>query len=173
MSDTRKTFVSRRKVAEALGISRQRLEKLIREGRIDETPAGIDLEKAKAQYEASLDAGRRAAYDAGRTGDLAAVPGQGPVVSFAEARTRKELAHADRAELDYKIKAGLYILRDEVRAREFEIARKLRDRILGLPARIANFVPAEAMTVIVDECEALIRELQDDAAAIAETTPIP
>ena len=52
----------------------------------------------------------------------------------------------------------------------YVIARKLRDRIIGWPARLASVVPADAMKIVTDECEALIREMQDDVATIAETT---
>jgi hypothetical protein len=57
-----------------------------------------------------------------------------------------------------------------VAAKEFAIARKLRDRIIGFPARLASIVPADAMKIITDECDALVREMQDDVATIAETT---
>ena len=50
---------------------------------------------------------------------------------------------------------------------EFAIGRRLRDRILGFPARVANLVPPEAMTSLTEECEALVRELQDEVASIA------
>lgn len=167
-------------MAEALKISRQRVEKLIRDGRIVETAAGIDLEAARAAYEATTDPAKRHAYEAragaagrtvyGRRGaDEVTDPQSGEVLSFATARTHKEMANAKRANLEYQIKAGNYVARDEVRAREFEIARKLRDRILGFPARLANFVPPDAMAAIEAECQDLIRELQDDAATIAET----
>lgn len=180
MSEQRKQL-SRREVAERLGISRQRVEKLIREGRIVETPLGIDFEKAKASYLATLDPAKRAVYeekaggakkrDYARTGaDETKDDDTGQIMNFAQARTRKEMANADRARLDYQIKAGQFISRDEVRAKEFEIARKLRDRLLGLPSRIANFVPPDAMKIITDEVDDLIREMQDDVAKIGDTT---
>lgn len=171
--------VSRREAADALGIKRQRLERLIKEGRIVEESHGrIDLAKARAAYEATIDPAKRAAYESTapgaakrvRSGPVSVVDtSTGKPVDFATARTQKELANARRAELDYAIKSGAYLPRDEVSAKEFAIARKLRDRILGFPARLANLVPPEAMSTIVDECEALVRELQDDVATIAES----
>lgn len=171
---------SRREVAEALGISRQRVEKLIRDGRIVETAAGIDIEAARTAYLQTIDPAKRQAYEArtsagpraqyGRRGaDEITDAESGEVLNFATARTQKEAANAKRAALEYQIRAGNYVARDEVRAREFEIARKLRDRILGFPARLASVVPSDAMAAITAECHDLIRELQDDAATIAET----
>lgn len=92
----------------------------------------------------------------------------GEIFDFSHARTKKEMANARRAELDYAVKKGLYLSRDEVSAKEFAIARKLRDRILAFPPKLATMLPPEAMQTIVDECEQLVRELQDDVASIAE-----
>lgn len=156
---------------------------------------GIDLEQARAEYAKTVDPGKKAVYEAhsGRSeapGASAATAEAGPaaktarrrsavevadpetgdILDFSQARTRKEMANARRAELDYKSKSGLLISREEVAAKEFAIARKVRDRIMGFPARVANLVPPDAMKELVDECDALCRELQDDAAAIAETT---
>lgn len=156
-------MASRKQVAEALKISRQRVEKLIKEGRIEEKNGSIDIDKARAAYNATLDPLRRLAY-ATRTDTDA------PALDFTAARTEKERANAMRAQLEYKIKAGHFIARDEVAAKEFAIARKIRDRIIGFPAKLANLVPPDAMKTITDECEALVRELQDEIAAIAEDT---
>jgi len=170
-------LVSRRQCADALGITRQRLEKLIKQGRIEETARGIDLGAAKLAYESTTDPAKRAAYESVapeaprrvRMGPTSVTDTEtGKTIDFATARTEKELANARRAQLEYSIKSGAYLPRDEVVAKEFAIARKVRDRILGFPARIANFVPAAAMASVVEECEALVRELQDDAATIAE-----
>lgn len=170
-------YGSRKDAADALGISRQRLEKLIKQGRIEESALGIDIAKARTDYEATIDPSKRAVYE-GATADapkrvrvgLTTVsdPESGKTIDFATARTEKELANAQRARLEYQIKSGAYIARDVVAAKEFAIARRLRDRILGFPARVANLVPAEAMTSLTEECEALVRELQEEAASIAE-----
>ena len=183
-------YVDRKTTAAALGVSRQRLEKLIHQGRVVETAKGIDLEKAKRDYAASIDPAKKAAWEARRKPKpgrprTTPPPTAGPRLAvdntsdpddtsdlfggnFNESRARKEHWAARRAELEYKQRAGELIPRDEVRAKEFAVARKLRDRILGFPARLANWVPPEAMKIITDECDTLIRELQEDAARIAE-----
>lgn len=186
---------TRRQTAKALQISRQRLERLLKEGRIVETAAGIDIAAARRAYADSVDPAKRAAYLSRVGAPADAAPGSAPretpttdagpaiaqstaspaaetgqVLSYADARTQKEIAHANRAQLEYRIKAGHFLARDEVAAKEFAIARKMRDRILGFPARLASYVPPDAMKIITDECDALIRELQDEAATIGEAT---
>lgn len=187
-------LVSRKEAAAALGVTRQRLEKLIAQKRISENSDGIDLDVARREYASTLDPAKKLAWDT-RTGRAipppsavlaqpARAPEAGPVgaaavsvaagepvqgvLDFAKARARKEAANADIAELKFKQQLALLIPRDEVAAKEFAIARKLRDRILGLPARLASYVPPEAMKTIVDECDQICRELQDEAAGVAE-----
>lgn len=190
--------VGRSKLCQILEISKQRLSVLIKQGRIKEGIDGlIDVEAARRDYMATLDPDRRHRYesrarltspasasapaaDAAPTSSRtpakpAPAPGAsevGELLDFTFARTKKELANAKRAELEFSIKSGQYLPRDEVVAKEFAVARKLRDRILGFPARIQNLVSPEAMASITQECEALVRELAEDAARIAESTPI-
>lgn len=175
-------YGNKTQVAAALGVSRQRIDALIKQGRIAITAKGIDIEKAKRDYAASIDPAKKAAWEARKkagsgtgsrprlavdntAGGETSAPASG---TFNAARAEREQWNAKRAELDYKQRAGELIPRDEVRAKEFAVARKLRDRILGFPARLENWVTREAMKIITDECDALIRELQEDAARIAE-----
>ncbi len=197
-------YVDRKAAASELGFTRQRLEKLIKQGRITESTLGIDIDKARREYASTIDAGKKAVYDAHvskarpegypgseqqaradtpaaaadaqqspprrRSADEVRDPETGELLDFSAARTRKEMANARRAELDYRAKSGLLLSREEVSAKEFAIARKMRDRITGFPARLANMLPPAAMKELVDECEALCRELQDEVAAIAEAS---
>ncbi len=173
-------FGDRKTAAAKLGVSRQRLEKLIAQGRIQETKDGIDLAKAKKDYEASIDPSKRAAYlarDGSKPKPLTlavnndAAPEADPEAgarNFNTSRAEREHWNAEKAKLDYQQRAGELIPREEVVAKEFAVARKLRDRILGFPAKVTSFLPPDAMKMITDECEALVRELQEDAARIAE-----
>lgn len=193
-------YVDRKAAASELGFTRQRLEKLIKQGRITETRLGIDIDRARAEYASTIDPDKKAVYDAHvakppptaarpspspsprraepspseperrRSADEVRDPETGELLDFSRARTRREMANARRAELDYRAKSGLLLSREEVAAKEFAIARKMRDRITGFPARLVNMLPPDAMKELVDECEALCRELQDEVAAIAEAT---
>lgn len=184
-------WLRRKEAAAELGFSRQRLEKLIKDGRIEETDAGlIDIEKAFRQVEQSLDPVRRAAHQATAPARLRPVAtaarrrrpskikrgaavapddeGDGFALgSYAEARAEREKANAKTARLNYERLIGTMVSRAEVVAKEHAVASMVRDRILGFPSRLANFMPAEAMKMLTDECDRLIRELQDAAAKIA------
>lgn len=171
------TLHSRAQVADALGITRQMLEKYIARGTIVEIEKGkLDLEDARRRYATMTDPGRRLrvvdVVPPEKPAEPAATPetaGEPSLFDFQEARTHRENWNAKTAELKYREQAGLLIPREEVAAKEFSVARKLRDRILGLPARLANFCPPDAMKIVTDECDQLVRELQDDAAKIASS----
>lgn len=195
--ETQKTFSGRRKeIAQALGISVTRLGVLIRERRISEPRDGnMDYATVRREYLSTLDPDRRARFELrmateGRpirkaTTEPGTVPprvgaapaaspalADGELVDFAIARTKKEMANARRAEFDLAVKTGQYVMRNDVLSREFAVARKLRDRILGFPARLANLVPPDAMHALTIETEQLVRELQEDAARICESNPL-
>lgn len=186
-------FVSRKEAAERCGWSRQRIEKLIKDGRVVETDEGVDLEQALATKATMLNVTAAVSGDASgagqspsdaklthgdtrrayrvRRGAHKTAESKGELLSFADARTKREMANAELAELKYLEASGRLISIDEVKAKEFEVARKLRDRILGFPAKVQPLLPPEAMQLIIDECDALVRELQEDASRIAERSP--
>ncbi len=191
-------WVRRKEAAAELGFSRQRLEKLIKEGRVDETPQGlIDIEKAARQLEQTLDPVRRAVYEATAvvapkpkpvasaqqrrrpykvrrgavTPPAAGEQGEFGLDSYAAARARKANTDAALAQAKLDQVLATTVPRAEVAAKEFAVARMVRDRIIGFPARLANYVPPEAMKMLSDECDRLIRELQDEVAKVAEDSP--
>lgn len=182
MAATRK-FVTRKACAVALGISRQRVEQLIKRGDIKETADGIDLVAARRRHARlkQLDkaGGLKAAPPKARKtkAPVAVVvtrpdPDDGPdgnVLDFAGARAKRENWNAALAEANYKKLIGALVSREEVAAKEFAVARKLRDRIIGFPSRLSNFLPPEAMRIVTEECTQLCRELLEDAATIAES----
>lgn len=188
-------YVSRKVLAERLGLTRQRVGQLIAQGKITETENGIDLERAVGEYRRNTDAEKveqarkrfkvvapAAPPGASATPPTAARPAATPpadtydeatgqvAINFNEAKARKEHYNAELAQARLQQMTGSLIPRDEVKAKEFAVARKLRDRILGWPSRVASFVPPEAMRILTDEAEALVREMQQDAATIAEAS---
>lgn len=190
-------WVSRKEAAAECGFSRQRLEKLIKQGRIVETADGVDIEQARrvraemldrrlamglpaeppqevatAAPAAEAEPAARRRYNVKRgeakVSDSGDDDEDGDLLSYHDERTKREKTRRLREELAYRRDVGQLIPVDEVKAREFEIARKLRDRILGWPARVQNFLPPDAMKIMIEECEALVREMQEEAARIAE-----
>lgn len=192
-------LVSRKEAAAELGFSRQRLETLIKQGRVHETADGIDIDRAKQELASTLDPVRRQVYEEafGKAKPKAkAEPRRKPynvqrgarrvrpslgdekqgkfeLVSLNDAKALKESALARQAELKLGQMMSTLVPRDEVKAKEFNVARMVRDRILAFPTRLANVIPRQAMKHLDDECKRLVRELQEEAAKIAETSPQP
>ena len=52
-------------------------------------------------------------------------------------------------ELDVRQREGQLLDRDEIRRALFAISRQVRDRILGIPDRIADLLAAESDSVVV------------------------
>lgn len=192
-------LVSRKEAAAELGFSRQRLETLIKQGRVHETAEGIDIDRAKQELVSTLDPVRRQLYEEtfGKAKPKAkAEPRRKPynvkrgaqrvraagsddkqgelkLVSLNEAKVLRETALAKTAELKLGQMMSTLMPRDEVKAKEFAVARMVRDRIIAFPTRLANVIPRQAMKHLDDECKRLVRELWEEAAKIAETSPQP
>lgn len=166
---------TRQELADRLGISRRRVGQLIAEGKIVQTPLGIDLDKAVGEYQRKTDHSKsranrphnlRVVAAANSPADDAA-DGQGRF-RYDESRAAKEHYNAENARLRFLRDAGELIARDEVERREFAIARVIRDRLLGLPSRLADIVPAEGVQTIEHEVKALLREMQDEVRKITK-----
>jgi phage terminase Nu1 subunit (DNA packaging protein) len=179
-------YVNQQTLAEKLGISARRVRQLVEEGKLSPPSVrGFDIDKAIGEYHRKTDPQKRHAAQVAK-GQVKPPPAAAkptlsvvrPVVDddddddeadeFQVARAKRERHNANLAELKELQARGDLLRRDIVVAREFEIARKLRERIMAFPARIANLVPAEAVKSIADECESLVIELQEDASRIAE-----
>jgi hypothetical protein len=180
----RPRIVSQVKAGEELGISRQRVQKLLKRWPEVIVDDGVDIEKLKALREENADPLRQAVYQQSRKlkaveveAPKAAVPAPAAenqpelpldALDFNAARTRRERANAELAQMKADQEAGRLISRQEVQAREFAIARQLRDRLTGFPARVQQFLPPEAMQMLTKEVRALIDDLQKDAERIAK-----
>ncbi len=168
---------TRQELADRLGISRRRVGQLIAEGKITEDRVnGIDLDKAVGEYQRKTDHAKskvargqpmmRAASPAPTTSSDGASATN--LFDFNEAKSKKEHWNAEAARLRFLKESGELIPRDEVERREFEIARVLRDQILGWPSRVANLVPADAIESLEKECKALVRQLEKGVREITK-----
>lgn len=171
--------ISRKVAAVELGISRQRVEQLLKRWPETETNAGVDIVELTRLRDDNADPLRRAVYEQTRKLKATQVdepeapaPGAAAATSkvspFNDARTRREVANAQIAELKAAEESGRLIPRDEVYAREFAIARKLRDRINGFPTKLQQFMTPDAMAMLIEECRALVTELQADAERVSK-----
>ncbi len=174
----------RKTVANKLGITTQRLGQLIRAGQITEDADGIDIDRAVAEYDRNTDKAKREAArlrqqlrivrsdrpDTANDSRIE-VPPSGAAAptdlfDFNKAKARKEHYNAERARIESEKQLGNLISRDEVQAKTFNAARVARDRLLGLPPRLATYVPSEHMKNVTDEVESIIRDLESAMSQI-------
>lgn len=178
-------WVSKGKAGEELGISPQRVGQLARRWPETEDERGrIDIERLKELREKNADPLRQAVYHqqrellagaaASKKSTQPAPESESPIdeLDFNAARTRRERANARLAELKAAQESGRLIERDEVLRKEFKIARMIRDRLLALPARLAQVVPGEALRVVEDVCNDTIQQMQSDVAHFTSTHPV-
>lgn len=84
--------------------------------------------------------------------------------NFNEAKTHRARSDARAAELKVLELEGQLISRREVESLQFAIARRIRDRLRGLPARLQQYVMPEAMQLLIDEVDDVLKQLAEDAA---------
>jgi hypothetical protein len=164
---TQAEYARSRKARELPGGSREAVRKAVEEKRISVFGPDklIDAHLADSQWERNTRArvGQAAAGSAesveaaagGAESRPADLPAAQPVVEsgYNEARTRRERAEADEAEMRTAKMRGAMVMREDVDRAMFEIGRELRDRLMACARRIA----AEVASVNTAEgCEAVI-----------------
>lgn len=87
--------------------------------------------------------------------------------SFAQARTAEMIFRARLRKLEYETRTGKFLPADEVKVRWFTIARQIRDKLLGLPAKLAPQLAAlgdlkEIRDLLDTEITATLRGLQEE-----------
>lgn len=122
-------LVSQAEFARRMGWTRQYVSKLGKNCRLVLAGNLVDVEASIAAVQAGADPARQ--LDAPRP----VAPGE---MSFAQARAQRERANAQLAELELGERRGALLPRDMVEREAFERARGLRDRILMVPALIAD-----------------------------------
>jgi hypothetical protein len=90
-----------------------------------------------------------------------------PAGSFAQARTAEMIFRARLRKLEYETRTGKFLPADEVKVRWFTIARQARDKMLGLPAKLAPQLAAlgdlkEIRDLLEAEITATLRGLQEE-----------
>jgi len=99
--------------------------------------------------------------------EVGAGAGVPPATSFAQARTAEMIFRARLRKLEYETKSGKLIPADEVKVQWFKLGRQIRDKLLGMPAKLAPQLAAltdtrEVRELLDAEIEANLRALQDD-----------
>lgn len=152
--------------AETVGISRQSAYDAVKRCEIPVTEGKVDPEYATHLYRKNTRqrangnrpgpsaGGAQPAGPAGVGGTGGAeMPAKAQVPGYDSSRARREAAEAAKAELQLAEMAGKFLLKTDVEAAAFEIARSLRDGLNNSARRIAAEVASLTTT---EECEEVI-----------------
>lgn len=116
--------VSQSEFARRVGCTRQSVADALKSGRIQaEADGKLDWAQGKRAWEQNVDRGQQR----GNKSDE----------KWQEARTRRERAEADMAEIDLKKMQRSVVSVEEAQKEFFECSRLIRDRILQIPKRLA------------------------------------
>lgn len=145
--------ISVRKFAALVGVSPAAISKAIRSGRLSVLADGtIDPVVGASEWANTSSA------DARPSGMPGASPAASSIGSQAAlARAMKSSYEAKLLELEFKRRNGELVLASEVEAQAFSAARRVRERLLSVAARLAPVVAG--MTEVSDCYEALEREM--------------
>lgn len=153
--------VTKAQFAEAMGVSKAMVTKYVRKG-LPLTPEGrIDLAAGRAWVEANIDRlpasarGGRAARGAGKLGE-----------TLTAARARKESALASLHELELRLRRGELLEAGQVEAAWTKHILAARERLLGLPGKLAPRVLGK--TDVIEIQEAIRREIYHSLTALGQ-----
>lgn len=126
MNDAPVQGLTQRQAAEQLGKSLGWVNRLVRDGVLELLPSGrIDP--------ASIEKGHNAAALPVAEGPARSAKGR----TLADVKLQREEWTAKEAALDYHERVGLLVHRSQVEAEQVDIARRVRDEMLGVPATVA------------------------------------
>lgn len=137
---TEANLISQAAYAKRRNVTRQAINKHIKNGTITLVYGKIDPDLADRQLEEAVgeDAGEdaEAAGDAGEEYEIKGL-------SLKEAKRRHKAWQAAREKVEYQERIGKLVKAKEVRIAAFSAARKVRDQMLNIPDRLAAVVAAE------------------------------
>lgn len=134
------------KWAESLGISRQQGYAAVKRCSIAVTDGMVDAEYASILYHRHTRPranGKRVLAQAAPASAPAAAAGtdeHGSIPNYDESRAKREAAEASIAEMKEAEMRGKYLLKTDVEAVAFEVARAMRDGLTNCAKRIASDV---------------------------------
>ncbi len=151
-------FMSQKAYAESIGVSKQYINRLVREGILPTQNGRIDPEFAGKIIDARREPARDLRRHAQAPAETAPVPAQSAPVPadgrrplttaelptlLLKTRIKSETEKAKLLEIKAKVEAGKYIDVDIVTAAAFKRGRIIRDGMLAIPDRIDAVVAAE------------------------------
>ena len=179
-------YVSQAEFARRIGVSRQYVGKLVKEGKLKKARNGkLDFQKAKAAIELIRDPARESKAKLEKAASDLAAPGpkepkepkkggksggSGRMLTFAESKAMKEFWLAKRAKLDFERAAGTLLEEADTRKSLFEALRPLRESLLAAPGRMAGeLAPLSDPSAIESRLMELVREALEEALERAKS----
>ena len=143
--------------AESLGISRQQGYAAVKRCAIPVTDGQVDAEYASHLYHKNTrgraNGKRVAVLAAPAAADLGVAESESRIPNYDSSRARREAAEAHLAEMKEAEMSGKFLVKAEVDAAMYEIARAIRDGLTNCARRIAADVSA---LPTAEECEVVI-----------------
>lgn len=176
------TLLTRRQIANKFNVSPQRIDELVKEGRLKLVDSKIDEDQAQAVWDAMSAArvqgervaklaraetpdGKPAVDDAGKVADLNAAR------VYNQAKARRAVIEAQTSELRFKEASGRLVDRDRVKAEAYSAGKILATRLENLPRRVAPMLAPikdarEIAEILTKEMSDIVNEVRDALAAI-------
>jgi hypothetical protein len=169
-------YARHRKAAGLPGGSREAVSKAIEEGRISTIGGKIHAALADDEWARNTRARQspQASGASGASGQQPLVEGSSPAVDppasvpaapsdYTAARTRREQAEAETAEIELRRKKGELVLREDVDRAFFEMFREVRDRLAATAKRtaaeVSSLTSAEACETVIEREHKIVLEL--------------
>jgi hypothetical protein len=158
-----RAYAEHRRVRGLRGGTTKAIQKAMAAGRIRPNAHGkIDPRQADQEWERSTAPSPTAPVRIGshQSGDLrgqTASPGQAEAagrpdrVSYSQSRAVREAYDARLRKLDYETRLGRLVPADDVRLEAFRRARSVRDRMMGIPARVAGTLAEETDPHLIEQ----------------------
>jgi phage terminase Nu1 subunit (DNA packaging protein) len=154
-------LITQSELARRLGVTRQYIYKLVKQGKIVKEGKLVDFDKASKAIKMIADPARSSAIDS-KPAQLDEESDQ----SFAEAKTMKEIYGAKLAKLKYEEEAGMLILKSDVKGKAHEVGKNIKEVLLSLPARVMDELSVESDPRKVNSI--LEKEVRDSLSSLVE-----
>jgi hypothetical protein len=170
-------LVSIREYARRRGCSHVAVMKAAKSGRITLTDGKVDTETADRQWASNTDAAQRRDAGALAPASTVSAPGQPAPstgspsqITYSTQRAIREGYLARLAKIEFEVKTGKLIEVDKVRVKAFNLARKARDMLGGLPDRLAPILAGESNAFEIHRL--LTEEIRRVSDEIAHSRPV-
>lgn len=159
------------------GLSLPTIRKALKAAGVHADSAGsFDEATALAAIAANVDPARTAGHAVGGKGDVAEASGagtRGALSTLADAKTRSEIARADKLEIENRRRAGELVERAAVERAGIALFAQTRIALMAVGSKIApkllNIADAlTAQRLVEDAIRAALEALADEHAAMAE-----